>query len=175
MEPGDLADKMTPEELDKLIDSWVDASRPLSRHLELAVAAAAHRTRRNLPALKDAEPVPGCGCPYCTGIAADAPVRTAPLKAGHLDATYRPRLNVEAARAVPLLDVVRRLGLNPIRQGRAWVVRCPLHEDHRPSLRLDPAKGLWFCHPCGEGGDGIRLIQRARGLNFVDTVKELLA
>jgi hypothetical protein len=170
-----LVDSMTDEQADALVDSWVDPARPMSKHLELAIAAALHRRRRNLPPLRDGEPVPGCACPDCTGLPADAPARVVPLKARLRRAAHGNPLDVETARSVPILEVARRLGLEPVRQGREWVARCPLHEDRRPSLRLDAKKGVWFCHPCSEGGDGIRLFQRARGIGFPDAVRELAA
>jgi DNA primase len=32
---------------------------------------------------------------------------------------------------------------------------------------------LWHCFPCGEGGDGIRLVERVRGVTFAAAVLEL--
>jgi hypothetical protein len=237
---NDPVDRLKPEELDKLIDSWADPSRPLSKHLELAVSAAMHRKRRNLPPLRDGEPVPGCDCVRCLTYAAGgtpadadeaeeavrflahmppadripaalgwerereeygrkltlprpsllarlaaavpgaiAPPRVVPIKTRQRQAAYRREpLNVEAAKAVPILEVARRLGLEPVKpypQAREWVARCPFHIDNKPSLRLDPKKSRWFCSPCDRGGDGIRLFQDVRGLSFPDTVRELVA
>ena len=89
----DPVDRLSAEELDRLTDSWSDSARPLSKHLDLAVAAALHRRRRNLPPLGAGEPIPGCDCPTCTGVPADAPVRgmRAPR---HRPAGYRILLNV---------------------------------------------------------------------------------
>jgi hypothetical protein len=175
MTDRDPVEHLSGEELDALVDSWADAARPMSKHLELAVAAALHRSRRNLPLLRDEDPIPGCGCEHCTGIAKDNPARVVPIKTGYRRAAYRKPLDVEAARSVPILDVARRLGLEPVRQGKEWVAACPLHGDTKPSLRLNPAKNLWHCFPCNEGGDGIRLFQRARGLGFPDAVRALAA
>lgn len=178
MQPADPVDRLTPEDLDALVDSWTVPAHPLSKHLELAVAAAVHRTRRNLPPLRDGEPVPGCDCPHCTGVAADAPARAVPLRTRDRRASYREPLNVEGARAVPVVEVARRLGLEPVKpypSARELVILCPFHPDTRPSLRLDPVKNVWYCHPCGEGGDGIGLFQRARGIGFPDAVRELAA
>lgn len=85
------------------------------------------------------------------------------------------RLPVEAAKRVPILEVARRLGLGePEARGRELAVRCPLHHDHDPSCYLNPQRNLWHCFVCGEGGDGIRLMQRAKGISFEEAVRQLI-
>jgi hypothetical protein len=37
---------------------------------------------------------------------------------------------------------------------------CPVHEDRHPSARWNPAKQVWYCHACGEGGGWKDLAQR---------------
>ncbi len=75
-----------------------------------------------------------------------------------------------------LLEVVRRLGLGtPVKKGKELAVRCPLHEDNNPSLRLNPTKQLWYCAPCVAGGDAIKLYMRARRIEFAEAVRELAA
>ena len=82
---------------------------------------------------------------------------------------------VDHARAVSTVEVARRLGCgDPVRRGRELAVRCPLHEDKDPSLRIHEDGRRWYCDPCGEGGDSIRLHMRARSLDFVTAVGELV-
>ena len=174
MTDNDLATGMGAEELDKLVASWADPTRRSpSKHLDLAIAAAFHRRRRKLPPLEDEDPIPGCGCEHCTDLPRDSAARVVPIRSGYHPAPYRTPLDVEAARAVGILEVARLLHLHPVRQGKEWVARCPLHDDKEPSLRLNSVKNLWHCFPCGEGGDGIRLFQRVRGIGFADAVREL--
>ena len=86
----------------------------------------------------------------------------------------RLRLPLREAKRVSILEVARRLGLGePVCLGREWVVLCPLHDDHAPSCHLDPKKNWWYCFVCQEGGDGIRLVKRARGLDFATAVRWL--
>ena len=33
-------------------------------------------------------------------------------------------------------------------------VRCLIHDDDNPSCSVNLEKGTWFCHACGQGGDG---------------------
>jgi DNA primase len=49
-------------------------------------------------------------------------------------------------------------------------VLCPFHDDHDPSLLLNTDEDLWFCFPCGAGGDGIALVMRVRGCGFTEAV-----
>lgn len=106
----------------------------------------------------------GCRCDRCT---------LSPDRSGH-SRLNRP-LPVEGARSVPILEVAARLGLgDPRRVGREYVVRCPFHDDERPSLRVDPNKNLWYCDPCAIGGDGIELWQRLRDVDFPTAVKEVV-
>ena len=170
---NDPVDRMKPEELDKLIASWADPARPLSKHLELAIAAVFHRRRRNLPPLRDGEPVPGCGCEHCTAVPADAPARVVSLKSRARGGAYRQPLEVEAARSVPILEVARRLGweVNP----RRSYALCPFHADSTPSLHLNPKKNRAFCNPCGRSWDGIALFREVRGLSFPEAVRDLAA
>ena len=151
-----------------------------SEHLRLEVAAAFVRGEP----LAAGASVPGCCCETCTGIPDDHPAavpawrRRNPDRAALTDpGRGRARaLKIKSARAVPILEVARRLGCNdPVKRGREVRVRCPIHNDHDPSLRIDPDRGLWFCDPCGEGGDGIRLWMRARRLGFAEAVRELAA
>lgn len=92
----------------------------------------------------------------------------------HRPGLDRSRLSVEEARAVPLADVVGRLGLGePTGRWGEPRILCPLHDDSTPSLRLNLSDGLWYCDPCGIGGDGIELWRRVRGVSFPDAVREL--
>jgi hypothetical protein len=48
-----------------------------------------------------------------------------------------------------------------------------LHGDRHPSCRLNEAKNTWYCDPCGEGGNPIRLVERALGVKFWEAVRWL--
>ena len=93
--------------------------------------------------------------------------------------SYRTRsqkpLPVEEARQVSILRVAEKLDLgDPVPAGTEFRVRCPLHDDHDPSLCLNVERNVFFCHVCAEGGDGIKLVERALGLRFSDAVRWLV-
>jgi hypothetical protein len=89
--------------------------------------------------------------------------------------TFSKHLPVERARAVPLDRVFAALGFDFQRRGREFVTRCPFHDDEHPSLRLNPDLGVWYCDPCGIGGDAIAFLQRYRRLDFAAAVREVAA
>lgn len=83
----------------------------------------------------------------------------------------RRRLPVEEARRLPIVRLARTLGLGEaVRKGDEWAVLCPFHDDHRPSLRLNPEKRAWYCFVCSEGGDAIELVMKVRGVGFAEAV-----
>jgi DNA primase len=74
----------------------------------------------------------------------------------------------EAKRLVPILDLAENLAGPGVRRGREIAFRCPLHDDHDPSLRVDSDKGVWFCDPCLLGGDVVELARLAWGYDQRD-------
>jgi len=52
---------------------------------------------------------------------------------------------------------------------------CPFHEEKTPSFNVTPARGLWYCFSCTEGGDVIRFVQRIDTLSFAEAVERLAA
>ncbi len=52
---------------------------------------------------------------------------------------------------------------------------CPFHDEKTPSFNVTPARGLWYCFSCSEGGDVIRFVQKIDSLNFAEAVERLAA
>ena len=52
---------------------------------------------------------------------------------------------------------------------------CPFHEEKTPSFNVTPARGLYFCFSCQEGGDVISFVQKIENLAFADAVERLAA
>jgi DNA primase len=50
---------------------------------------------------------------------------------------------------------------------------CPFHEEKTPSFNVTPARGLYFCFSCQEGGDVISFVQKIENLTFADAVERL--
>lgn len=69
-----------------------------------------------------------------------------------------------------ILDVFEGVQLR--RMGREFVTRCPWHDDTRPSLSINPAKGFAYCHVCAHGVDSLGWLQD-RGATFAEAVEQL--
>jgi DNA primase len=52
---------------------------------------------------------------------------------------------------------------------------CPFHDEKSPSFNVTPARGLYYCHGCGQGGDAIKFVQLIDSLTFVEAVEKLAA
>ena len=50
---------------------------------------------------------------------------------------------------------------------------CPFHDEKTPSFNVTPARGLFYCFSCAEGGDAIKFVQKIDGLSFVEAVERL--
>ncbi len=69
-------------------------------------------------------------------------------------------------RETDLAAVVRSRGVELKSSGGDLVGLCPFHEDHEPSMRVTPGKGLWRCMSCGATGNVIQFVQRFDGVSF---------
>jgi DNA primase len=59
------------------------------------------------------------------------------------------------------------------RKGREWLGLCPFHEDHKPSLYVNPDKQIYKCFACGAGGDVLKFVQMREGLTFPQAIERL--
>jgi DNA primase len=50
---------------------------------------------------------------------------------------------------------------------------CPFHTEKTPSFSVSPAKGVYYCFGCGQGGDAIRFLREVEHLDFAEAVERL--
>ena len=50
---------------------------------------------------------------------------------------------------------------------------CPFHDEKTPSFHVTPAKGLYYCFGCGEGGDVIDFVMAMDQVTFAEAVEML--
>jgi len=71
-----------------------------------------------------------------------------------------------------IVDIVgEHVGLR--RKGKEMVGLCPFHDDHRPSLYVNPAKQIFKCFACGAGGSVFTFVQMRENLTFPQAVERL--
>lgn len=59
------------------------------------------------------------------------------------------------------------------KKGREMVGLCPFHDDHRPSLNVNPTKQIFKCFACGAGGDVFKFVQMREHLSFPQAIERL--
>ena len=74
-------------------------------------------------------------------------------------------MNIKQAKAIPLEDVLQRLGHTPERRGQnqLWYL-SPFRIETTPSFKVDPDANSFWDFGEGKGGDALDLIQRIEGL-----------
>jgi DNA primase len=73
-----------------------------------------------------------------------------------------------------LQTLVRARGVTLKRKGKQLVGLCPFHDDHEPSLIVDPKKQLWNClGACSEGGDVYKWVMKSEGIGFREAHERL--
>lgn len=71
-----------------------------------------------------------------------------------------------------IVDVIAE-HLSLQKKGKELVGLCPFHQDHRPSLYVNPVKQIFKCFACGAGGDVFKFIQLRENLDFPAAVERL--
>lgn len=80
---------------------------------------------------------------------------------------------IDAARAIPALQVAQHERLYPRQRGRKWWACCPLHKEKTPSLAFYEDGG-WYCYGCGAGGDGIAFYAALHGIGQGEAARALV-
>lgn len=75
--------------------------------------------------------------------------------------------------AIERLAAARGIVLKP--SGKNLLGLCPFHDDHEPSLSIDPAQNLWHCFGCQQGGGVIDWVMKSEGVSFRHAVELLRA
>lgn len=59
------------------------------------------------------------------------------------------------------------------KRGSGHIGLCPFHNEKTPSFNVWPAKQIFKCFGCGEGGDAIKFVQKQEKKNFTEAVEWL--
>src|SRR5215213_6075122 len=80
---------------------------------------------------------------------------------------------LDELRARTLLSAVISPSVKLKKAGNEFKACCPFHQEKTPSFWVNDEKGFYHCFGCGSHGDAIRWLTEARGLAFMDAVKQL--
>lgn len=72
--------------------------------------------------------------------------------------------------AVPIREAAERYGMHV---NRAGMTRCPFHDDHTPSMKLN--EDYYYCFGCGAKGDVVDLTAALFNLKPYDAAQKLAA
>ncbi len=73
------------------------------------------------------------------------------------------------------VDIVALVGeYRPLRRvGTKYKALCPFHDDHNPSLELNPDRQSYKCWSCGAGGDIFDFVQKIEHIEFPEALRML--
>jgi DNA primase len=81
-------------------------------------------------------------------------------------------LVLQVQQASDIVDVIgEHVSLK--KKGREMVGLCPFHDDHKPSMNVNPAKQIFKCFACGAGGDVFKFVQMRENLTFPQAIERL--
>ena len=80
---------------------------------------------------------------------------------------------LDELRARTTLSAIIAPSVKLTKAGREYKACCPFHQEKTPSFYVNDEKGFYHCFGCQAHGDAIRFLTDARGLPFMDAVKEL--
>ncbi len=73
---------------------------------------------------------------------------------------------------VPINELVSEY-ISVKKSGRSYVALCPFHDDHKPSMHINPDKGIFKCFSCGTGGDLIYFYSQINKKKWSEAVVDL--
>jgi len=87
------------------------------------------------------------------------------------DAQFRQLVD-DAKRQHNISDVMAKHA-KVTKAGREKVSLCAFHQERSPSMRLNDAKGTYYCFACGAAGDIVQLVMHLQGAGFMDAMRWL--
>jgi DNA primase catalytic core len=80
-----------------------------------------------------------------------------------------------AQRIIEEADIVKVVGqsVQLKRKGSNYTGLCPFHTEKTPSFMVSPAKGIYKCFGCGQGGDAVKFVMQTQNISFPEALKLL--
>ena len=79
---------------------------------------------------------------------------------------------VSVQQANDIIDIVAE-HVSLTKKGKEMVGLCPFHDDHKPSMYVNPFKQIFKCFACGAGGDVFKFVQMRENLTFPQAIERL--
>ncbi|MCG8331585.1 MAG: DNA primase [Chitinophagales bacterium] len=71
------------------------------------------------------------------------------------------------------VDEVVQDYVNLRRRGVNMIGLCPFHNEKTPSFTVSPAKGIYKCFGCGQGGDAVTFVMEHENMTFPEAIRHL--
>ncbi len=88
-------------------------------------------------------------------------------------ARYNEATKAAIKNSVDIVSLLADYGLPAHRSGSKLKVLCPFHDDHNPSLELNPERQSYKCWSCGAGGDIFTFVQEFERVDFPEALRML--
>lgn len=59
------------------------------------------------------------------------------------------------------------------KKGANYKACCPFHSEKTPSFVVNPARGIWHCFSCGEGGNALGFLMKHETMNYPEAIHVL--
>src|SRR5256885_3419614 len=79
------------------------------------------------------------------------------------------------AQVLAATDTVELVGqtVSLKRRGKDFVGLCPFHQEKSPSFSVSPAKQMFYCYGCKEGGNAIDFVMKRDRIEFIEALRVL--
>ncbi len=86
-------------------------------------------------------------------------------------AFYSDEIIQELKQQTNIADIIQQFV--PLKRSGAgrFVCRCPFHNDHSPSMNVNPQMGIYKCFACGAGGDVFKFVMEHEKMDFKAAVE----
>ncbi len=85
---------------------------------------------------------------------------------------YSDELIEEIRSRNDIVDVVSSY-VRLTKKGSTYFGLCPFHNEKSPSFSVTPAKQMYYCFGCGQGGNAFTFVMKHENMTFTEAVKHL--